>query len=491
MYEMHIIVFFFHVNHLCSVDGISYIKCTDSYSEYNMSFEDMIHTIDAVVWGPLTLFLLVGTGIYLTLRTGFLTWKNLLYALKITLSKEARSTKGKGDVTSFSALTTTLAATIGTGNIVGVAIAMVAGGPGALIWMLISSCFGMSTMFAECMLSVKYREMNENGEMSGGPMYTMKNGIRNKPLGRVLGWWFALFAVFASFGIGNMTQSNSIALVLYETFAIPVENTGIVVTVAAILIIVGGIKSISKVSSVVVPIMACFYMICALIVIIGNIENVPSAIRNMFVSAFSLNAVSGGVAGTAIISAMEAIRYGIARGVFSNEAGMGSSAITAAAASTDSHVKQGYISMTGAFWDTIVVCSVTGLAIATSGVLETVEPEVVGTALTVRAFETVLGSTGGLFISIGITMFAFATILGWEYNGEKAFEYIAGTSKWNMAYRILFSYIAFVGATQPLELVWNLSDIANALMVMPNLICVLLLSNEVVKDVKEYEREVK
>ncbi len=454
-----------------------------------MTFEKMIHSIDDIVWGPITLLLLMGTGIYLTIRTGFLPWKNLPYALKLTLSKEARSTKGEGDVSSFSALTTTLAATIGTGNIVGVATAMVAGGPGALIWMLISACFGMSTMFAECMLSVKYREVNEKGEMIGGPMYTMQKGLRNKKIGRMLGWFFALFAVFASFGIGNMTQSNSIALALYDTFQIPVEDTGIVVTIVAILIIVGGIKSISKVSAVVVPVMACFYMICALLVILGNLENVPAGIVNMFVSAFSFEAVSGGAIGTITISMMEAVRYGIARGVFSNEAGMGSSAIAAAAASTDSHVKQGYISMTGTFWDTIVVCSVTGLAIAASGVLEAAGPEVVGTALTIQAFETVLGSAGGLFVSIGITLFAFATILGWEYNGEKAFEYLVGTHKWNTVYRIIFSYMIFVGATQSLELVWSLSDVANGLMVVPNLICVLLLSGEVVRDAKAYERE--
>lgn len=453
-----------------------------------MTFEEIIHCIDDIVWGPITLLLLMGTGIYLTIRTGFLPWKNLSYALKLTLSKEARSTKGAGDVSSFSALTTTLAATIGTGNIVGVATAMMAGGPGALIWMLISACFGMSTMFAECMLSVKYRAVNEKGEMIGGPMYTMRKGLRNKKLGKVLGWFFALFAVLASFGIGNMTQSNSIALALHDTFQIPVEDTGIVVTVVAILIIVGGIKSISKVSVVVVPVMACFYMICALLVILGNLENIPAGIMNMFVSAFSFKAVSGGVIGTITVSMMETIRYGVARGVFSNEAGMGSSAITAAAASTDSHVKQGYISMTGTFWDTIVVCSVTGLAIAASGVLETAGAEVVGTALTIQAFETVLGSTGGLFVSIGITLFAFATILGWEYNGEKAFEYLVGTHKWNTVYRIFFSYMIFVGATQSLELVWSLSDIANGLMVVPNLICVLMLSSEVVKDAKEFER---
>ena len=452
-----------------------------------MTFEKIIDYIDDLVWGPVTLLLLMGTGIYLTFRTGFLPWRKLPYALRLTLSREARTTKGEGDVSSFSALTTTLAATIGTGNIVGVATAMVAGGPGALIWMLISACFGMSTMFAECMLSVKYREINANGEMSGGPMYTMRRGLKNHKLSRVLGWYFALFAVFASFGIGNMTQANSIALALQETFQIPVAQTGLFVTIAALFIIVGGIKSISKVSSLVVPVMACFYMLCAIIVILGNIENLPSGIVCMIESAFSLEAVSGGAIGTVTTSMVEAARYGIARGVFSNEAGLGSSAITAAAASTDNHVRQGYISMTGTFWDTIVVCTVTGLAISASGVLGAGEQGLVGTALTIRAFETVLGSAGGLLVSIGITLFAFATILGWEYNGEKAFEYLLGTHRFNMVYRIIFSYMAFVGATHSLQLVWGLSDIANGLMVVPNLICLLLLSEEVVKDTKEFE----
>lgn len=454
-----------------------------------MTFEEIIYKIDDIVWGPVTLLFLVGTGIYLTIRMGFLPWKNLPYALRITLSRESHTTKGEGDVSSFSALTTTLAATIGTGNIVGVATAMAAGGPGALIWMLISASFGMSTMFAECMLSVKYREVNERGEMSGGPMYTMQKGFKNKRLGGMLGWCFSLFAVIASFGIGNMTQSNSIALALNTTFQIPVAKTGLIVTVAAILIIVGGIRSISRVSSILVPVMAIFYMIFALLVILGNLENLPSGLVQMFVSAFSLKAVSGGTIGTITISMMEAMRYGIARGVFSNEAGMGSAAITAAAASTDSHVRQGYISMTGTFWDTIVVCTVTGLAIAASGVLETVQSGIVGTALTIQAFETVLGSVGGMFVSISITLFAFATILGWEYNGEKAFEYLVGTHRLNVMYRIVFSYMAFLGATQSLELVWGMSDIANALMAVPNLICVLLLSGEVVRDAKKFERQ--
>lgn len=553
-----------------------------------MSFSEIVSAIDDFVWGPVMLVLLVGTGIFLTIRTGFLPWRNLPYALKSTLSKEARTkSRGEGDVSPFSALTTALAATIGTGNIVGVATAMVSGGPGALVWMWISACFGLTSKFSECMLAIKYREVNEKGEMSGGPMYTMKKGIKNKTFGSILGWLFAFFAVVASFGIGNMTQANSIASALNETFRFPVSVIGIVITVLALLIIVGGIKTISKVSSVVVPVMAIFYVICGLVVIIGNIENVPSGVATIFSMAFSVKAISGGALGTVVASMMSAMRYGVARGIFSNEAGMGSAAITAAAATTDNPVRQGYINMTGTFWDTIVVCTITGLAIASTGVLgmtaekavgtyeidgtrlvveadysgekkttgydmaingDTVtltakdtilklipydgdkeniasgvtevaiadgvitgtwqgddknvynfyedgsfkyDELVVGSSLTIQAFKTVLGSAGGWLVAIGISLFAFSTILGWEYHGEKAFEYILGTHKFNMVYRVIFSLIAYVGATQTLDLVWNLSDIANALMAIPNLICMLLLSSEIAKDMKEFQKVIK
>ncbi len=553
-----------------------------------MSFSEIVSVVDDFVWGPVMLVLLVGTGIFLTIRTGFLPWRNLPYALKSTLSKEARTkSRGEGDVSPFSALTTALAATIGTGYIVGVATAMVSGGPGAQVWMWVSACFGLTSKFSECMLAIKYREVNEKGEMSGGPMYTMKKALKNKTFGSILGWLFAFFAVVASFGIGNMTQANSIASALNETFHFPLWIIGVVITVFALLIIVGGIKTISKVSSVVVPVMAIFYVICGLIVIIGNIGNVPSGVATIFSMAFSLKAVSGGALGTVVASMMSAMRYGVARGVFSNEAGMGSAAITAAAATTDNPVRQGYINMTGTFWDTIVVCTITGLAIASSGVLgmtaekavgtyeingtqlvveadysgktktteydmaidgETVtltaknttlkltpydgveeniasgvteasitdgvitgtwqgddknvynfgedgsykyDELVVGSSLTIQAFKTVLGSAGGWLVAIGITLFAFSTILGWEYHGEKAFEYILGTHKFNMVYRVVFSLIAYIGATQTLDLVWNLSDIANALMAIPNLICMLLLSGEIAKDMKEFQKVIK
>lgn len=456
---------------------------------------NVISAIDDFVWGPVMLVLLVGTGIYLTFRMRFLTWRNLGYALKRTLSKEARTkSRGEGDVSPFSALTTALAATIGTGNIVGVATAMVSGGPGVLVWMWISAAFGLTSKFSECMLAIKYREVNEKGEMSGGPMYTMKKGIKNKKLGAVLAWLFAFFAVVASFGIGNMTQGNSISGALKATFNVPTWLSGIIITVFALLIIVGGIKSISKVSSVVVPVMAIFYVICGLIVIIGNISNLPAGLAMIFKMAFSVKAVGGGMCGTIVASMMNAMRYGVARGVFSNEAGMGSAAITAAAATTDNPVRQGYINMTGTFWDTIVVCTITGLAIASSGVLgmkDAAGDYLTGSDITIAAFKTVLGTGGGWLVTIGITLFAFSTILGWEYHGEKAFEYLLGTHRFNMVYRVIFSLVAYIGCTQTLSLVWNFSDIANALMAIPNLICMLLLSGEIASDIKKFQPEIK
>ncbi len=557
----------------------------------------IISAVDDFVWGPVMLVLLVGTGIFLTIRLKFLPWRNLGYAIKSTLSKEARKKdKGTGDISPFSALTTALAATIGTGNIVGVATAMVSGGPGALVWMWISALFGLTSKFSECMLAIKYREVNEKGEMSGGPMYTMKKGFKHKKVGAVLGWLFALFAVIASFGIGNMTQANSIAESLNDTFGASVKVVGIILTVLALLIIVGGIKTISKVSSVVVPVMAIFYVIAGLVVIVINYKNVPDGVAMIFKMAFNVKAVGGGLCGTITAAMMNAMRFGVARGVFSNEAGMGSAAITAAAATTDNPVRQGYINMTGTFWDTIVVCTITGLCIASSGMLGanqngvagtytvtdnvisvqatdtddkdcsaeysyefnedgtvltikdtktdtatelTMVPEkdlnvtdsvdateklnvseslavtgeiagtwtdgagnhytfsddgayaattvIKGAALTILSFESAIGKIGGWLVSIGIVLFAFSTILGWEYHGEKAFEYIFKTHKFNMIYRIVFSLVVYIGATMTLDIVWNFSDVANALMAIPNLICLLALSGVIAKEVNDFQ----
>lgn len=453
---------------------------------------NVVNAIDSFVWGPVMLVLLVGTGVFLTIRIGFRTWLNLPYALHSVLSKEARTTKrGTGDISPFAALMTALAATIGTGNIVGVATALVSGGPGALVWMEISAIFGLTSKFSECMLAIKFRTKNEQGEMLGGPMTTMKRGLKNKTAGAVLAMLFAVFAVVASFGIGNMTQANSIASALNDTFSVPAWVTGAVITVLVLFILLGGITRLSKVSSVVVPAMAVFYMFFGLIVIFGHITALPGAIVLMFKCAFSPTAVTGGVLGTIVSGMMNSMRWGVARGVFSNEAGMGSAAITAAAATTDDPVRQGYINMTGTFFDTIVICTVTGLSICCSGVLGTTDAAgelLTGSALTIAAFETVLGTFGGWMVTIGITLFAFTTILGWEYHGEKALEYIVKKRSICMAYRVIFSLIAFVGATQSLDLVWSFSDIANALMAIPNLICMLALSGTVASEVKRFQK---
>lgn len=456
------------------------------------TFSNIVSAVDSFVWGPVMLILLVGTGIFLTVRIGFRTWLNLPYALKSVLSKEARTTnRGTGDISPFAALMTALAATIGTGNIVGVATALVSGGPGALVWMEISAIFGLTSKFSECMLAIKYRTVNDQGEMLGGPMTTMKRGFKNKTVGAVLAMLFAIFAVIASFGIGNMTQANSISSALKNTFSVPTWVTGALITVLVLIILLGGITRLSKVSSVIVPIMAVFYLIFGIIVIIGNITQIPAAIVLMFKCAFTPGAVTGSVLGTIVSGMMNSMRYGVARGVFSNEAGMGSAAITAAAATTDDPVRQGYINMTGTFFDTIVICTVTGLAICSSGVLGTIDPAtgelLTGSALTIAAFESVLGTFGGWMVTIGIVLFAFSTILGWEYHGEKALEYIVRKPSICMAYRVIFALIAFVGATTSLDLVWNLSDIANALMAIPNLISLLALSGVIAKEVKRFQ----
>ena len=462
-----------------------------SLSQFTEAVQGIIEKVDNFVWGPVMLVLLVGTGIFLTVRTRFLAWRNLGFSIKSVLSKESRSTEGgDGDVSPFACLMTALAGTIGTGNIVGVATAMVSGGPGALVWMWISAAFGITTKFSECMLASKYREVNDKGEMSGGPMYTMKNGFKHKKIGAFMGMLFAIFTVFASFGVGNVTQANSISDSLNHTFTIPTWLTGAAILILVLLIVIGGIKSISKVSQVVVPVMALVYAVCGIIIILVNIENLPSGIYNILNCAFNPHAVAGGVAGTITVSVMNAIRFGVARGVFSNEAGLGSAAITAAAAKTDHHVSQGYINSTGTFFDTIIICTITGLVIASTGILGITDANgelVKGAGLTIQAFRSTFGTIGEWMVSISIAFFAFSTILGWEYQGEKAIEYIFKTSKFNIVYRLIFALITFIGATTTLQIAWSFSDIANALMAIPNLICLLALSGVVAKDIREYQ----
>ena len=463
-----------------------------------MTFLQVLELIDGWVWGPVMLVILVGTGVFLTIRTKFLPWRNLGYSIKSTLSKDARTTdRGVGDVSPFACLFTALAATIGTGNIAGVASALAVGGPGALVWMWISAAFGITSKFTECALAVKYRTTNDKGEMLGGPMMSAEVGIpavygeKFAGFGKFLGVLFAAFAVVASFGIGNLTQGNSIADAFNNLCGVPMWVVGIIVGLLTLVIVVGGLKSISKVSSVVVPVMAIFYFIGALIVILCHITALPGAIVDMFRMAFSVKAVGGGVAGSVVASMAQAMNKGIARGCFSNEAGMGSAAITASAATTDNHVRQGYINSTGTFWDTFVVCSVTGLAILTSGVMDqvVVDGEVVlkGASLTIAAFRSTLGPVGAWLVAIALALFAFSTILGWEYHGEKALEYLTRSTKVTMAYRILFSVIAFVGCVSAFEIAWDISDILNALMVIPNAIIMIMLVGPLVKDMDDFQ----
>lgn len=458
-------------------------------------FEEILGSVNDFVWGPVMLVLLVGTGVFLTFRLKFLPWRNLGYALKSVFSKpEKTDDQHEGDITPFQSLMTALAATIGTGNIVGVATAMVLGGPGAIVWMWISALFGLSTKYAESLLAVKYREVNDAGEMAGGPMYVMRNAFPIPALGKILAVAFALFAVLASFGIGNMTQANSISEALNTTFGVPNAVTGALLTVLALIVLLGGIKSIGKVCEKIVPFMAVLYFVCGLLVIILNIKNLPSGIVEIFSMAFSVKAISGGVGGSIIASMLSAMRWGVARGVFSNEAGLGSAPIAAAAAKTDLPSRQGYINMTGTFFDTIVVCSVTGLVIASSGQLGAVDASgelLTGASLTIASFQAALGTFGGWMVSIGIMLFAFSTILGWEYYGEKSLEFLVGSTKANKPYRLFFSLIAFIGATQTLSIVWDFSDTMNGLMAIPNLICLLVLSGVVAKDCFDYQDVIK
>ncbi len=470
-------------------------------NDFLTSFNSMLETIDGIVWGPIMLFILVGTGIYLTFRTKFMAWRNLPYSIKTTLSKEARTTSGEGDVSPFASLCTALAATVGTGNIAGVASALAVGGPGALVWMWISAAFGITSKFTECAMGVRYRGKNDKGEMLGGPMMSAEVGIpalygeKFKGLGKFLGCAFAFFAVCASFGIGNLTQGNSIATAFNNVAGINEYVMAAIVGVLVLVIVLGGLKSISNVSSKVVPIMAVFYFCGAIVIIACHITAVPSAIVTMFRMAFSVQAVGGGAAGSVVAGMTTAMTKGIARGCFSNEAGMGSAAIAASAATTDNYIRQAYISSTGTFWDTFVICSVTGLAILTSGVMEDVVVDgavvLTGANLTIAAFRSTLGDVGAWLVAIALALFAFSTILGWEYTGEKSLEYLTSSTKVTILYRLIFSIVAFIGCVTAFDIAWNISDILNALMIIPNAIIMWLLIGPLVKDMQEYNEVIK
>jgi AGCS family alanine or glycine:cation symporter len=437
--------------------------------------EAFISDVSSIVWGPPLLILLVGTGLYLTIRLGLLQFRMLPYSLKLAFTKK-QDKKSDGDISHFQALMTALAATVGTGNIVGVATAVLMGGPGAVFWMWITALVGMATKYAEAILAVKYRVKDKNGEMSGGPMYYLEHGLKQKWLGIL----FAIFGAIAAFGIGNMVQANSVSGVLESTFSIPTVVTGIIITIFTALVILGGIKSIGRVTAYFVPIMALFYLISGLIVLIMNASLVPDAVALIFTDAFTGEAVAGGAIGTVI-------RWGVARGVFSNEAGLGSAPIAAAAAKTDYPARQALVSMTQVFIDTILICSITGITIVMGG-LYTSGAE--GNALTSTTFEHFLGPIGSVIVAIGLLLFAYSTILGWSYYGEKCFTYLFSESVIKY-YRYAFVLAVFIGSITTIDIVWGIADVMNGLMALPNLIGLLGLSGVVVAETKKFLKVVK
>lgn len=443
--------------------------------ESSLTFLDLIGKISSWVWGPPLLILLIGTGIYLTVRLAFLQISSLPYALKQAFNFK-QDHKSDGDISHYQALTTALAATVGTGNIVGVATAVVLGGPGAVLWMWLTAVFGMATKYAEAVLSVKYRIEDENGEKSGGPMYYLERGLGQKWLGVL----FAIFGAIAAFGIGNMVQSNSISDVVRATFNIPTWITGLVLTIFTALVILGGIKSIGKVTSFFVPIMALFYIIAGLIVMVMNFSELPAAIALIFSDAFTGEAVAGGAIGTVI-------RWGAARGVFSNEAGLGSAPIAAAAAKTDYPARQGLVSMTQVFIDTLIIVSITGITLVMGGIYK---GGLQGAELTSATFELFLGTSGPIIVAIGLIFFAFSTILGWSYYGEKCFSYLFSKSSVKY-YRFAFVLAVFIGAVSTLEAVWGIADIMNGLMAVPNLIGLIGLSGVVIAETKKFRTVMK
>ncbi|MFF3103388.1 alanine/glycine:cation symporter family protein [Viridibacillus arvi] len=438
---------------------------------------EILGSISGFLWGIPLIVLIVGSGIYLTIRVGALQLRLLPTALRLVFSKKHAS-DAEGDISQFQALTTALAATVGTGNIVGVATAVILGGPGAIFWMWFSAFFGMATKYSEAILAVRFRVKDSKGQMAGGPMYYLEHGLKQKWLAVL----FALFGVLASFGIGNGTQSNSVAGVVNSTFKIDPYITGIILTIFVGLVILGGIQSIGKVTAVFVPVMALFYLASGLIIIIMNITAVPEAFMTIIKMAFSGEAAAGGAIGAAI-------RYGVARGVFSNEAGLGSAPIAAAAAKTDLPGRQALISMTQVFFDTFLICSITGLTIVMSGVYT--NPKLEANAVTTQAFGHFLGSWGPIVVAIGLIFFASSTILGWAYYGEKCFQYLFKNPFALLIYRIIFVGFVYIGATIPLDIVWTFSDVANGLMAIPNLIGLIGLSGIVVFETKRIKEKLK
>ncbi|WP_406661811.1 sodium:alanine symporter family protein [Methanolobus sp. ZRKC3] len=435
--------------------------------------------IDDFIWGPPLLILLVGTGIFFTFNLGFIQITRLPLALKYVIGSRNVEKDSKGDVSNFGALTLALAATIGTGNIVGVATAIKIGGPGALFWMWIAAFFGMATKYAECTLAVKYRTFDENGQAAGGPMHYIKTGLADKSYSGILSKLFAVFGIFVGcMGIGTFTQVNAIVDSVKITFGFPALQTAIVVSSLVFLVTIGGVKSIARVAQFVVPFMAVTYVLSSIVIIALNLDALPSVISLVIQSAFTRTAATGGFLGA---SMMMAVQFGIARGIFSNESGLGSAPIAAAAAKVKSPAKQGLISMTGTFFDTIIVCTMTGVVLIMTG---SWQGELAGAYMTNQAYSSVLG-IGSYVVGIGLMFFAFTTILGWNYYAERCTEFLFGV-KAILPFRMIYVVLVFFGAFLTLDAIWILADIFNGLMAIPNLIALAALRKVVISETKEY-----
>jgi AGCS family alanine or glycine:cation symporter len=433
-------------------------------------FEAFLGEINDFLWGPPMLVLLCGTHLFLTFRLGIIQ-KHIPLGIRLSLS---RSAKAPGDISSFAALMTALAATIGTGNIVGVATAVAAGGPGAVLWMWLTGVFGIATKYAEGLLAVKYRRTNAQGEMCGGPMYALEYGLKC----RWLAVLFAAFCAIAAFGIGNMVQANSLAVLMQDTFHMPRLVTGCIITLMTGVVILGGIRSIARVCEALVPFMAIFYVLGCLYLLIVHLDRIPQTLNTIFSCAFTGHAAIGGFIGA---SMKDAVRYGVARGLFSNESGMGSAPIAAAAAKTTSPVEQALVSSTGTFWDTVVICALTGLVIVSSG--QWVDG-LNGASLTKAAFDEI-PFVGPVILFVGLFTFVYSTILGWCYYGEKSIEYLFGVPAVKV-YRAMWVVAVLLGSVLSLPLVWSFADCANAMMAIPNLISLLLLHKVIVRETRGY-----
>lgn len=441
-------------------------------------FSEIISTIDGYLWGPWFLVLLVGTHIFMTVRTGFIQRK-IGAGIKLSFKKDQ---EGEGDVSQFGALTTALASTIGTGNIVGVGTAIAMGGPGAVLWMWLTGVFGIATKYSECLIAVKYRVKDEKGMMLGGAMYALERGLKAKWLGVL----FAVFAALAAFGIGSGVQANATASIIFANVGIPTWITGLILVVLVGLVLIGGLKWIANVCERLVPFMAVVYVLGCLVLLVMNAAYIIPAIKTIATDAFSAKAMSGGFVGATLMAAM---RYGVARGLFSNESGMGSAPIVAAAAKTKNSVRQALVSATGTFWDTVVICLITGLVLVSTIEKFSLVPESIpeGSNLTTVAFDQ-LGIAGAIILVFGIITFASSTILGWSYYGDRCAEYLFGP-KAVIPYRVVYIVFAFVGACVSLNIVWDTADALNALMAIPNIIAVLMLSNVIAKETKYYLKD--